>query len=201
MWSGTRTLGNRTTFESGKIGMVSRGSASAIPEILAERAGRTPLTAAAPAGTLHASMDQLSNRNLVAQLNCDARRIAERFGLRYRSIEAERANVKRRYGVCYSDGSIRIRLRHATSGRPLKYSSLVNTLCHELAHLRHFNHGPRFKAFYLRLLEWARREGIYRPLRRTASPPAEREPAPPAIAARAPLPRRRAASGQLDLFA
>ena len=49
------------------------------------------------------------------------------------------------------------------TGRPLKYSSLVNTLCHELAHLRHFNHGLRFRAFYAELLEYARREGIYQP--------------------------------------
>jgi hypothetical protein len=71
--------------------------------------------------------------------------------------------VKSRYGVCYADGRIRIRLRHAATGRSLKYSSLVNTLCHELAHLRHFDHGPRFKAFYLILLDFARVEGIYRP--------------------------------------
>lgn len=86
-----------------------------------------------------------------------------RFRLRYRVLEAERANVKRRYGVCFSDGTIRIRLRHATSGNPLKYSSLVNTLCHELAHLKHFNHGPGFQAFYAEILEWARRESIYQP--------------------------------------
>jgi hypothetical protein len=49
------------------------------------------------------------------------------------------------------------------TGRSLKYSSLVNTLCHELAHLRHFDHGPRFKAFYLAVLEFARSEGIYQP--------------------------------------
>jgi hypothetical protein len=65
--------------------------------------------------------------------------------------------------VCFADGTIRIRLHHAVSRRPLKYSSLVNTLCHELAHLRHFNHGPRFKAFYLAILEYARGQGIYRP--------------------------------------
>ena len=102
-------------------------------------------------------------------LRRDADRICIRFGLRYRSIEPERANVKRRYGICYDDGSIKIRLRHASTGEPLKYSSLVNTLCHELAHLKHFNHGPQFKAFYARLLAWARYEGIYRPGRGPAS--------------------------------
>jgi hypothetical protein len=108
-------------------------------------------------------MTAREKRELMARLNRDAARIAGRFGLRYRSIEAERANVTRRYGICYSDGSIKIRLRHVSTGRPLKYSSLVNTLCHELAHLRHFNHGPQFKAFYLRLLEWARAQRIYQP--------------------------------------
>lgn len=99
----------------------------------------------------------------MARLERDARVLCARFGLRYRVLEAERANVRRRYGVCFSDGTIRIRLRHATTGRALKYSSLVNTLCHELAHLEHFNHGPGFQAFYARILEYARGEGIYRP--------------------------------------
>lgn len=108
-------------------------------------------------------MDRRTARELLGRLNRDAEAIAARFGLEYISIEAERSNVRRRYGVCYADGSIRIRLRHAATGRPLKYSSLINTLCHELAHLRHFNHGERFRRFYRRLLEHARAEGIYRP--------------------------------------
>jgi predicted metal-dependent hydrolase len=108
-------------------------------------------------------MDRRAARELIERLERDAERIARRFRLEYRSIEAERAGVKSRYGVCYDDGRIKIRLRHAATGRPLKYSSLVNTLCHELAHLRHFNHGERFKGFYFQLLEYARREGIYRP--------------------------------------
>ena len=106
----------------------------------------------------------------MARLERDARRICARFGLRYRVLEAERANVKRRYGICYSDGTIKIRLRHANTGRPLKYSSLVNTLCHELAHLRHFNHGEVFQQFYDRLLEWSRSAGIYRPGRTQRAP-------------------------------
>ena len=108
-------------------------------------------------------MDRRTARDLVDRLNRDAERIARRFDLKYESIGAERANVKNRYGVCTSDGGIKIRLRHSITGAALKYSSLVNTLCHELAHLRHFNHGVRFKAFYLQLLEFARAEGIYLP--------------------------------------
>jgi predicted metal-dependent hydrolase len=121
---------------------------------------------------------------LIERLNVDAERLAGCFGLRYRSITAERVGVRSRYGVCYADGAIKIRLRHATTGRPLKYSSLVNTLCHELAHLRHFNHGPRFKGFYLEILEHARALGIYRP----GCPPvvAPRLPAPPPVRRTAP---------------
>jgi len=108
-------------------------------------------------------MDRALAAQLIGRLELDARVLARVFGLGYRTIEAERAGVRRRLGVCYADGTIRIRLFHASTGRPLKYSSLVDTLCHELAHLRHFNHGARFQAFYRRILEHARRVGIYRP--------------------------------------
>ncbi len=108
-------------------------------------------------------MDREISRSLIARLNRDAQQIAWRFDLGYRSIEAERANVKNRFGICTEDGVIRIRLRHAVTGRPLRYSSLVSTLCHELAHLRYFNHGVRFRAFNMELLEFARAQGIYRP--------------------------------------
>src|SRR5574338_518382 len=90
-------------------------------------------------------MERREARELIERLNRDAERIARRFG------------------VCFADGRIRIRLRHVSTGRSLKYSSLVNTLCHELAHLRHFNHGPRFRRLYFEILEYARDRGIYRP--------------------------------------
>lgn len=131
---------------------------------------------------------------LMERLTRDGEQIARHFGLRYKSLEAERANVTSRYGVCYADGAIRIRLRHAVTGRALKYSSLVNTLCHELAHLRHFNHGARFKAFYFELLDFARARGIYRP----GSVPA---PAPlPKPAARSAAPAIPSGPLQLGLF-
>jgi len=141
-------------------------------------------------------MNRSQAQELLTQLIRDADRICGRFGLRYKEIAAERANVKSRYGVCFSDGTIKIRLRHATTGRPLKYSSLVSTLCHELAHLRHFNHGPHFQAFQERLLEWARREGIYRP-GQAAGPTIALAPsrASPPV-----LQRSGAGSQQLELF-
>jgi len=156
-------------------------------------------------------MEPSEARELIERLNRHAVQIAVRFELRYLAIEAERPNVKRRYGVCFADGRIRIRLRHAATGRSLKYSSLVNTLCHELAHLRHFNHGPRFKAFYYRLLDFARVEGIYRPRQPTHpafADAAAREPwsvraaahAQPARRSRATPPAPTSGSRQLDLF-
>src|SRR5688572_22761176 len=121
---------------------------------------------------------------LIARLERDAAVIATRFGLRYRIIEAESPRVKRRYGVCFRDGTIRIRLAHVVTGEPLRYSSLVATLCHELAHLRHFNHGLRFRSFNQRLLEWARHAGIYRPREAERALPAARAPRPPPAAPR-----------------
>jgi len=128
----------------------------------------------------------------MARLNRDAQAIALRFGLRYRAIEPEPAQVRRRYGVCFADGTIRIRLAHAVTGDPLRYSSLIATLCHELAHLRHFNHGPRFRVFNQKVLAWARHAGIYRP----RSEPKTPRTAPP------PAPRARSSEGprQLGLF-
>jgi hypothetical protein len=108
-------------------------------------------------------MDRQERAELLRRLQGDAERIARHFGLEYRDIAAEHPRVKSRYGVCYQDGLIKIRLNHAKTGQPLKYSSLIDTLCHELAHLKHFDHGPEFKEFFFKLLGWARRQGIYQP--------------------------------------
>jgi predicted metal-dependent hydrolase len=148
-------------------------------------------------------MDRETSRKLIARLNRDGKQIARQFGLRYKSITAERANVKNRYGSCFEDGAIKIRLRHLVTKKPLKYSSLVNTLCHELAHLRYFHHGERFKAFYWQILEYARQQRIYQPTRPGARPvPWPRAVAQPATAPRptAPETAKPRAPVQLGLF-
>jgi predicted metal-dependent hydrolase len=134
---------------------------------------------------------------LLRRLVADAHVLAAAHGLAFRAIGKTRRDA-RLYGTCDVDGEIRIRLRSRTTGGFLRYSSLVATLCHELAHLRHFNHGPHFVRLYRALLETARARGLYRP----ASPAAHRAACAPrggpvseAIAASAPRRPR-----QLPLF-
>ena len=110
------------------------------------------------------------DRAVLTELRTMGADLAGRFGLRYRAIDAERPGIVAHYGICYADGRIRIRLRHATTGRPLKRSSLVDTLCHELAHLRHFDHSIRFRRMYLKILDAARETGYYRPGRGQGAP-------------------------------
>ena len=102
------------------------------------------------------------SRELLRRLRDDARVIGAPFGLVPTTLAAEKDSATH-YGICYADGRILVRLRHARTGRTLRYSSLVNTLCHELAHLEHLNHGEGFQALLARVLEHARAIGLYRP--------------------------------------
>ncbi|MEE9218765.1 MAG: YgjP-like metallopeptidase domain-containing protein [Acidobacteriota bacterium] len=116
-----------------------------------------------PAGRAREALRRSQFDRLMGRLRADAERIASHFDLRYRALRIERPTARSHYGICYDDGTIKIRLNHAVYLRPLRYSSLVNTVCHELAHLRHFDHGEGFKGFYAEILEWARAQRIYRP--------------------------------------
>lgn len=89
--------------------------------------------------------------------------LCREFGLELLGVFAEQEHVTEWYGICYEDGEIRIRLRHALTGRLLKESSLCDTLCHELAHLRHLDHSIRFRRLYRQILDRARELGYYRP--------------------------------------
>ena len=143
--------------------------------------------------------EKYEQAQVLAQLRRDAATLAAQFRLNLRDLSAERPQVRRRYGICDEDGRIRIRLRHAKTGALLKYSSLIDTLCHELAHLQHFNHGRQFEYLYRRMLLQARRAGIYRPAPRFRRARPEVTPRPRAEAAR-PEPEA-GAPVQLDLFA
>jgi hypothetical protein len=116
-------------------------------------------------------------REWIDRLRADADRVAQRFDLPPFELDADRPDAHDRYGICFDDGRIRVRLVHARTGRPLRYSALIDTVVHELAHLRHMNHGLKWEALYQRMLAWCRREGIYDP-RPRPSRAAMHEPAP-----------------------
>jgi hypothetical protein len=133
--------------------------------------------------------------------------LAHAFDLPLRSVDAESPRVRRRYGICYADGRIRIRLHQLRAPDLLKYSVMVDTLCHELAHLRHLNHGQRFWRLYRRILAYARRHGIYKPGPEVTAPRAVAFESLPGAVTRAvprapahPTARRPVPEGQLELF-
>ena len=115
---------------------------------------------------------------LVAQLRADAERIAAQFHLPAFELDADRPDARGRYGLCDSEGSIRVRLVNVRTGRGLKYSALIDTVVHELGHLRYMNHGPRWEALYRRMLQWARDQGIYEPRPVSPKPTSGPEVAP-----------------------
>ena len=106
---------------------------------------------------------RMTDETLLEWLERDARHLAGQFRLRLARLDQERPRVKRRFGSCDSDGVIRIRLRNRRNGDFLRYSSLVATLCHELAHLRFMDHGTAFRSLYAEILQFARATEIYRP--------------------------------------
>ena len=134
------------------------------------------------------SVERQQDEIVVALLRRHAHRLSQSFDLPLRALYAEGPRVKRRYGICYADGTIKIRLRSVRNGELLRESSLVDTLCHELAHLRHFDHGARFERLYHRILEYARRHGVYRPGSPSRWQIVEAEPALRVSAQ--PIPRR-----------
>jgi hypothetical protein len=73
------------------------------------------------------------------------------------------SNARRRWGSCGPDGSIRINWRLIMAPDFVRRS----VVAHEVAHLVHFDHSPRFHAFLAKLFEgdmtaanrWLKREG------------------------------------------
>ena len=105
----------------------------------------------------------MSENQLLARIRRDAKRISKRFKLRYLDVTTEPPDVRDRYGSCDGERVIRIRLHKLKDGRFMKYWNLINTLCHEMAHLRHMDHSKHFKELNQQILAWARTTRIYDP--------------------------------------
>jgi len=61
-------------------------------------------------------------RELVERLRADATRVAEHFDLPPFELDADRPDARGRYGLCFDDGRIRVRLSHVRTGRALRYA-------------------------------------------------------------------------------
>jgi hypothetical protein len=83
------------------------------------------------------------------------RRVAAKYGLPLRNITGypmPEAGMADRMGDCSSTGDIRLVLRCTVNGAwcemPLSPEEVWDTAAHELAHLKHLNHGLEFQDFY-----------------------------------------------------
>lgn len=76
--------------------------------------------------------------------------LAKDFGVKVRRVY-EMPNTDRRFGLCSDDKSIGIRILKYKSSKVLKNSTILDTICHELAHLVVWNHGRKHRTV-LRLM-------------------------------------------------
>jgi len=86
------------------------------------------------------------------------------YCLRLRSVELLRGS-NTVFGRCYSDGSIFITVRWKNGKQVLPYS-LLDTMAHELAHLRYFSHSPRWMRLHATLLQAMVRGHVYQKARK-----------------------------------
>jgi len=100
-------------------------------------------------------MNSASDREILGRLRRKARRLAADFRLKRHRIEQADPRTSLA-GSCSSEGEILIRLHRLNTRRRLSHRWLLDTLCHELAHLRHMDHGRKFRQLHREILDRAR---------------------------------------------
>lgn len=56
--------------------------------------------------------------------------------------------AKNSFGYCSTDGHIRIAIRNPNTGKPVKWETVINTVCHELAHMTYQHHKRSWYILY-----------------------------------------------------
>lgn len=87
-----------------------------------------------------------------------ARRISKKFRLKFNKLFLYAYDDRLRkttYGSCFSDsGNIWIRTRPTWYGKLHKLDTIVDTVCHEMAHMRIGPHNKKFWQLHARIKEW-----------------------------------------------
>jgi len=73
------------------------------------------------------------------------------------------SSKKEFFGDCSKDGHIRIQIRYGKT-RLLHYF-ILDTMAHELAHLRHLKHTPAWFRLHVRILRYMEWDGVFKQIR------------------------------------
>lgn len=142
--------------------------AEARPRRIRREAGR--LVCGGPREGLEARLLRWLRAEALALLTDETQALAAAHGLTVARISV--GDPRSRWGSCSSSGAIRYSWRLVLAPEHVRRA----TVAHEVAHLVHMNHGPRFHSLVAELLgsdpaparEWLRREGAA--LHRIAAP-------------------------------
>jgi hypothetical protein len=92
-----------------------------------------------------------------------ANKVCKHFRLKYNAILPETRKQVRFYGECVQTPkgkNIYIRIHQlGRPRRPLAASTILDTLAHELAHLRHWGHDKKHKELHKQILVFIRELG------------------------------------------
>ena len=119
------------------------------------------LTVGGPADTVGRRVERWLKAEALALMTRESREIAERAGLRVGRVGV--GDPRSRWGSCTHDGDLRYSWRLVMAPDHVRRA----TVAHEVAHLRHMDHGPAFHALVAELHDgdvgaaraWLRREG------------------------------------------
>lgn len=98
-----------------------------------------------PEGALPRRVESFLKKLALERVSGDVMEFAGKAGVEVRSVAV--GDASSRWGSCSSEGRIRLSWRLILAPPDVRRY----VVAHEVAHLRHMNHGPEFKAFEARL--------------------------------------------------
>jgi hypothetical protein len=99
---------------------------------------------------------------ILGKIKRDVQPLLRAFGLSFTTMKESVAEGS----LGFNRGRRTIALNVRQKANPMKlrkYSAIMRTMIHEIAHLKHMNHSRAFSDFDNELLLWARENGIYKP--------------------------------------